>query len=178
MPNYRWTFTCEETLDDNTVVVTTKTLVSDSETFTSCLGLIPQLFNGAGFRVEDENFQYKGVDFYKWTYETEEAFNDSLKNDSNVAGFRPHIGPYIWPENVDGDEEYIHGVTARMSDYFPPVRTRPKPPLHTDAGPGGSTPQGVPEKPAEEATRASGEAVDFLAGFPNLQRFYGDRDEE
>lgn len=116
MPNYRWTLTCEETLDTGvTCNITTKTLESDSESFTSCLALLPQLFNGAGFRCDLEDFEYKGVDFYRWSYEPEEAAAESLENDGTLAGFRFSS----W------DDVFSTKEAAGVSEYSPECRTRP-----------------------------------------------------
>lgn len=68
MTTYRWTFTCEEMYDDEnqSVNITTKTLVSDSETFTDVLILLPQLFNGVGFFVKPLAFTYEDETFEDW----------------------------------------------------------------------------------------------------------------
>lgn len=131
MPNYRWTLTCEETLDDGeTVNVTTKTIHTDSEAFTAFLGLIPQLINGAGFRVNEEDFEYKGVAFEVWTYCPAEAAKISLENDGSLAGFRGAFDD-LWPKK----EEPEH------PEYFPDVRTRSKyiPPEAPQTAPEGRT---------------------------------------
>lgn len=89
MPTYRWTFTCEEMMDDanNTVNITTKTLVSDSETFTDAMILLPQLINGVGFRVEPETFSYKDATFEDWADEKEETQARVLERDRSPPGF-------------------------------------------------------------------------------------------
>lgn len=125
MPTYRWTLTCEEMLNDenNTVNITTKTLVSESESFTDVLILLPQLFNGVGFFVEPNSFSYKDETFEDWSYEKEETGSRVIERDYSPPGFRDEVPyadpglqvtghPYCVVENVD----FLAGFPPTMSE--------------------------------------------------------------
>lgn len=98
MPNYLWTFTCEETDEvSGNVNITTKTLHTDSVTFTDCLALLPQLIRGAGFRADEEDFCYRDISFLDWSYEQQKCrdkiLDEILEGKGDVPGFRPYADP-------------------------------------------------------------------------------------
>ena len=106
MPTYRWTFTCEEMYDDenNTVNVTTKTLLTDSETFTDCLVMLPQLINGVGFFVEPESFTYQDESFEDWANDSTETRLRVIKQNTSPPGF---VGDFSRWTGFEGNDPYV-----------------------------------------------------------------------
>jgi len=124
MPTYRWTFTCEEMYDDQneSVNVTTKTLVSDSETFTDAMILLPQLFSGAGFYIEPQSFLYKDEPFEDWSYDRVETRKRVIDREFNPAGFRG--GAVTRPVNFDDEAPYADPLgQVRTTCWGDPVCT-------------------------------------------------------